>query len=107
MQGRRLFSGRGLVALAVPSRAGSSRIGVTVSRRLRTAVERNRVRRRVRELARLARLAGPADSAGTALGIPYDVVLIARPAAASMRFAELRHEAEEAARRLAAERAEP
>lgn len=104
LQGRRLFSGRGLVALAVPGRAGRSRVGVTVSRKLRTAVERNRARRRLRELARTTLVA---DSAEAARGIPYDVVLIARPAAVSMRFAELRHEAEEAARRLAAVGAQP
>jgi ribonuclease P protein component len=101
LKGRRLYSGRGLVALAIPSRAEQTRVGVTVSRKLRTAVERNLARRRVRELARLTRLAaGPSDSPPDGRGIPYDVVLIARPAATTMPFDELRKEAEQAARRL-------
>ena len=102
LKGRRVFSGRGLVALAVPlaadGGAGTSRVGVTVSRQLRSAVERNRARRRLRELGRLV-----LDSEGGGRGIRYDVVLIARPAAISMPFAELRREAEEAARRLTTE----
>jgi ribonuclease P protein component len=96
--GRRVYSGRALVAFAVPSSNADSRVGVTVSRALKTSVERNRARRRVRELAR-AILLGP-DSPLTGLGIRYDVVLIARPAALEVSFADLSEEANQAALRL-------
>jgi ribonuclease P protein component len=96
--GKRVYSGRALVAFATPSSGDSSRVGVTVSRALKSAVDRNRARRRLRELARV-KLLGP-DSPLTRLGIRYDVVLIARPAALVMSFAELSEEASLAALRL-------
>jgi ribonuclease P protein component len=105
LKGKRIYSGRGLVALASPSERAESRVGVTVSRRLKSAVDRNRARRRLRELARLALLA--ADSGAARQGIRYDVVLIARPAALTLRFAELKEEAEQAALRLTGPRSEP
>ena len=100
LKGKRVYSGRGLVALAIPNGREDSRVGVTVSRQVKSSVERNRARRRLRELARLTGL--PADSAGPGLGIRYDVVLIARPAVLTLAFAELQKEAEQAARRLTA-----
>ena len=96
--GKRVYSGRALVAFAVPSSNEENRVGVTVSRALKTSVERNRARRRVRELARDVLLG--ADSPLTSLGIRYDVVLIARPAALQVSFADLRDEANQAALRL-------
>ena len=96
--GKRVFSGRCLVAFAVPSSGVESRVGVTVSRALKGSVQRNRVRRRLRELARL-KLLGP-DSPLRSVGIRYDVVLIARPAALDVSFADLSAEAEQAALRL-------
>jgi ribonuclease P protein component len=96
--GKRVYSGRALVAFAVPSSNEENRVGVTVSRALKTSVERNRARRRVRELARVI-LLGP-DSPLTKLGIRYDVVLIARPAALEVSFADLKEEANQAALRL-------
>jgi len=96
LKGPRVFSGRGLVALAVPSRSENLRVGVTVSRRLKSAVERNRARRRVREVSRAALV----DSGAAGRGIRYDVVLIARPEALTLPFADLRREAELAARRI-------
>ena len=71
---------------------------MTVSRALKSSVARNRARRRVRELAR-EKLLGP-DSPLTGLGIRYDVVLIARPAALVMKFADLSEEASQAALRI-------
>ncbi len=97
LKGRRIFSGRGLVALAVPSQRDEGRVGITVSRQLKTAVDRNRARRRLREVARLGLLA---DSGGGRWGIRYDVVLIARPAALTLRFADLKEETEQAALRI-------
>jgi len=96
--GKRIYSGRALVAFAVPSENEENRVGVTVSRAVKTSVERNRARRRVRELARVI-LLGP-DSPLASLGIRYDVVLIARPAALEVSFADLKDEANQAALRL-------
>jgi ribonuclease P protein component len=104
LKGRRIYSGPGLVLLAVPSRHDAGRVGVTVSRQLKNAVDRNRARRRLRELARLTLL--DPDSAARRGGIRYDVVLIARPAALTLRFADLKEEAEQAALRLMNTRSE-
>ena len=82
----------------MPREADESRVGVTVSRNVKGSVNRNRARRRIREAAR-DRLLGP-DSPLHGLGIRYDVVLIARPAALEVPFAELEAETEQAAVRL-------
>ncbi len=87
---RRVFAGASLVAFAVPTQA-APRVGVTVSRQLRGAVSRNRARRRLREVARRL-LQGP-DSGLALGGIRYDVVLIARPAAATAPFRALESDA--------------
>ncbi|HKC20420.1 MAG TPA: ribonuclease P protein component [Candidatus Dormibacteraeota bacterium] len=99
IDGRRFHQGRALVGFAVPSAADEHRVGVTVSRNIKGATERNRARRRLREVAR-AELLGD-DSPLRQGGIRYDVVLIARPAALEMSFADLRAEASQAALRLA------
>ena len=96
--GKRVYSGRALVAFAMPTERTENRVGVTVSRTVKSSVERNRARRRLRELARL-KLLGP-DSPLLRVGIRYDVVLIARPAALDVSFADLSLEAEQAALRL-------
>ena len=96
--GKRLFSGRTLVAFAVPNSGTINRIGITVSRGVRGAIDRNRARRRLREAARLNFLG--VDSVPPGVGIRYDVVLIARPAALEVSFAELEAEAAQAAARL-------
>jgi len=83
----------------VPSAGPRTRIGVTVSRAIKGSVERNRARRRLRELAR--EQFGGVDSPLSQVGIRYDVVLIARPAALEVSFADLRAEASLAALRLA------
>ena len=98
MAGKRVYSGRTLVAFAVTGTAGESRVGVGVSRNVKGSVDRNRARRRLREVARV-RILGP-DSPLNGLGIRYDVVLIARPAALELPFADLRAETEQAALRL-------
>jgi len=96
--GKRIYSGRALVAFAVPATAPQSRVGVTVSRNVKGSVNRNRARRRLREVAR-DRLLGP-DSPLQGVGIRYDVVLIARPAALELPFADLKDDVEQAALRL-------
>lgn len=88
-----------MVGFAVPAFTEESRVGVTVSRAIKGATDRNRARRRLREVAR-TNLLGP-DSPLRELGIRYDVVLIARPSALEVSFADLRAEAAQAALRLA------
>lgn len=70
-----------------------------MSRAIKSSVDRNRARRRLREVARKHLLA--ADSPLQRVGIRYDVVLIARPAALEVSFADLGAEASLAALRLA------
>jgi ribonuclease P protein component len=69
-----------LVLTVLPNELGHSRLGITVSRRVGTAVVRNRVRRRLREAmrTRYAQLLGG-----------HDMVLVARPAAARASWTEL------------------
>ena len=60
---------------------GPCRVGFTVSRQVGNAVERNRVRRRLREVVRL--------SPAAALRPGHDYVLIARRAALQAPFADM------------------
>ena len=80
-RGRRRHAAH-FVVLAAP-RSGSSRLGVTVSRKVGGAVVRNRVKRRVRELFRrhpMRLLAG------------HDVVVIAKPGAGDLASVEIARE---------------
>ncbi len=79
MRAQRVFAGRAIVVFASPNPEGRWRVGVTVSRRLKGAVQRNRLRRRLREAARASLLPGDGDAAPGEAG--YDVVLIGRPPA--------------------------
>jgi ribonuclease P protein component len=65
---------------------GSARVGFTVSRQVGNAVERNRVRRRLRELVRLAR---PGS-----LYAGHDYVLVGRRTALEAPFGEMMQELE-------------
>jgi ribonuclease P protein component len=60
---------------------GPVRVGFTVSRKVGTAVERNRVRRRLKEIVR--------QSAATGLAGGNDYVLIGRRAALSLPFEQI------------------
>lgn len=70
------------------------RVGFTVSRKVGNAVVRNRVRRRLRELAKLE-IPGRARA-------DLDFVLVGRQAALARDFAALRQELHEALKRLKA-----
>lgn len=86
------------MGFATPGSFEHDRVGVTVSRGIKGSVERNRARRRLRDAARRHLLS--ADSGPARRGIRYDVILIARPAALAVSFADLEAEAEQAALRL-------
>ena len=81
-------SGRAFVLQARRrAETGVPRIGFTVSRQVGNAVERNRVRRRLREMVRI--------SAATGAGRLYpghDYVVIGRRAALAAPFSEMMHE---------------
>jgi ribonuclease P protein component len=80
------------------SDADAVRVGFTVSRQVGNAVERNRVRRRLREVVRLA----PAES----LRSGHDYVLVGRRAALNLPFGEMIRELDAALRRVHAQMSE-
>jgi len=79
-QGRKHVN-RQLVAYVRPLSSGPSRLGLSVSRRVGNAARRNRVKRCLREAFR--HLAAEAAE-------PFEIVLIARPAAAPTSYAGAR-----------------
>jgi ribonuclease P protein component len=74
---------------------GAVRIGFTVSRQVGNAVERNRVRRRLREVVRLT-----ADQDAGKLHAGHDYVLIGRRAALQLPFGEIMRELDAALGRI-------
>lgn len=77
---------------------GPPRVGFTVSKKVGNAVERNRVRRRLREIVRLAPLP---------LLRGHDYVLVGRRAALSLPFARIAQDYEGALQRVEKRRATP
>jgi len=75
---------------------GPARFGFTVSNKVGNAAERNRVRRRLREIVR--------RSATTGLRAGHDYVLIGRRAALNLPFARMTQDFEGALRRVHAGR---
>ena len=69
-----------------------ARFGFTVSKKVGNAVERNRVRRRLREIVRL--------SAANRLRAGHDYVLVGRRAALTLPFARMTQDFEGALRRV-------
>lgn len=65
----------------VPNELGYDRFGISTGRRLGGAVERNRVRRRIRDLLRHS--ASPTQTG-------CDILIVARPASVEASFAEIR-----------------
>jgi ribonuclease P protein component len=89
-------SGRAFVVQARRrSDDGAIRIGFTVSRQVGNAVERNRVRRRLREIVRLSAAAGTAQ-----LSPGHDYVLIGRRTALAAPFGEMLRELDAALVRI-------
>ncbi len=77
---------------AFPNEQGGPRLGLSVSRKVGTAVTRNVVRRRLREVFRSCTPEIPGD---------LDLVVSARPEAAEATFGRLREEFGRALRRFA------
>ena len=93
------WADRWLVLMARPNEMGATRFGFSVGRRLGNAVVRNKVKRRLREAARLA----PAQKG-------WDLVIIARRDAPRADFHRLRRSVTDLLRRgglLAEHPAEP
>ena len=93
--GRRAAT-RYFVMLARPNTRGRDRLGIVASRKVGGAVERNRAKRRLREVFRRTGSAGN----GTAAGAPLDVVVIARPDIVNAPFPVLTADFHAALRRL-------
>ena len=75
---------------------GPARVGFTVSKKVGNAVERNRVRRRLREIVRLSHLP---------LHPGHDYVLVGRRAALNLPFARIAQDYEGALQRVHKRRA--
>lgn len=75
---------------------GPARVGFTVSKKVGTATERNRVRRRLREAVR--------RSASDHMHRGHDYVLVGRRAALTLEFARLTGDLEQSLARLHARR---
>ncbi len=67
----------------LPNTVGKSRLGLSVSKKVGSAVKRNRVRRRLKEIFRSSSAKLPAE---------LDLVISARSAAAEASFEELSEE---------------
>jgi len=90
--GARVHASAFILQARARGKAGPPRVGFTVSKQVGNAVERNRVRRRLRELIRLA---PPA-----ALSASHDYVLIGRRAALKVAFDAMMKELGGALRRI-------
>ena len=78
------------------------RVGFTVSKQVGNAVERNRVRRRLREIVRLSAAAATAGEPKTTAGLRsgHDYVLVGRRAALLAPFTEMMRELDTALGRI-------
>jgi ribonuclease P protein component len=82
---------------AAPPEGVPARVGIAAARRISGAVARNRAKRRVREAVRVSLRAG---LGGREMGTPYDVVVIARPAALTAPLEQITTEVRGAWERL-------
>ena len=79
---------------------GAIRVGFTVSRQVGNAVERNRVRRRLREMVKLAADAAKGAAGAGGLRPGHDYVLVGRRAALVVAFGDMLQELEAALGRI-------
>jgi len=99
--GLRASAGAFVVQARRRTATGPVRVGFTVSRQVGNAVERNRVRRRLREIVRLAADgAGGERGGGGGMQSGHDYVLIGRRAALTAPFAEMRRDFDAALNRI-------
>jgi ribonuclease P protein component len=75
------FSSRHLVIYAKANGLNFSRLGLAVSRKIGSAVVRNRIRRRLREAMKMELRENP---------LRYDFIIVARNASAEAEFSNLR-----------------
>jgi ribonuclease P protein component len=90
LHGRRIHTAHFLIVVQ-PNASSNTRLGITVTKKVGSAVQRNRVKRVVREVFRRNRELFPPN---------HDVVLIAKRGAADIDQAALLRELREASRRL-------
>ena len=93
LSGRRIHTPHFLIVVQ-PNALHNTRLGITVTKKVGTAVQRNRIKRVVREVFRRNRSLFPAG---------FDVVFIAKRDAAGVDYDGVLAEVERASRRLAAE----
>ncbi len=90
VQASNLRWANGLLSLrALPNQREMTRIGLLVSKRVGTAVIRNRAKRRLREILRAA-----------PVPLGWDMVFSARPGVAQAAFADLQHAVRDLLRRV-------
>jgi ribonuclease P protein component len=82
-KGRRQFAGHCTLFYLWRAESGGPRIGFTVGKALGGAVERNRIKRRLREAVRLNRLR---------VSSPVDIVVNPRKSVLTVKFSELEKE---------------
>jgi ribonuclease P protein component len=87
--GTRTSAGGFVLQARLRDDGGGVRVGFTVSRQVGNAVERNRVRRRLREIVRLA---ASNDGAGDGMQNGHDYVLIGRRAALTLPFTDMQRQ---------------
>ncbi|MGD8608057.1 MAG: ribonuclease P protein component [Myxococcales bacterium] len=88
--GRRIHTEHFLIVLQ-PNASSNTRLGITVTKKVGSAVQRNRIKRVVREVFRRNRALFPPG---------HDVVLIAKRNAVDLGYESLREELRGAARKL-------
>jgi ribonuclease P protein component len=89
--GRKLHTDSFLVFVSPQKEAGPTRVGVTASRKLGGAVQRNRVKRLVREVFRRHKMLFPGG---------LDVVFVAKKSAVDADYDQVVREIEKLCRRL-------
>ncbi|NNK08339.1 MAG: ribonuclease P protein component [Myxococcales bacterium] len=91
LSGRRIHTPHFLIVV-LPNAVQNTRLGITVTKKVGTAVQRNRIKRVVREVFRRNRQLFPAS---------HDLVFIAKRGATEIDYSSLLEEIERASRKLA------